>query len=228
MALTHDISGTPIFGHGDLGDIHVLAHRMLDGGRHRQGFEHLGAWLTAREGYGAARGGESRWIHIQWHMLVFEIAVGKWDDAYERFEAHIRPAARGLNEAATDAAAALWRLALAANHEVELPWDDVVMGAKARMQQPCSRFVQLHNILALAGAGDLEAIDAWLGAHRVRCDADRVLSQLGTALRMYAARDFADAAITFATALPHLSVLGGSHGQNELFVALQRRASLVH
>jgi hypothetical protein len=225
MATIIDISGTRIFSHGDLGSAHVAAHRMLDRGCYQQGFRQLGAWLSAHEADGPQPGQESQWIHIQWHMLVFELAVGAWEQAYRRFEAHIRPAARCAKTAATDAPAALWRLALAAEHEVELPWADVVVGAKARMQGPCDRFVQLHNLLALAGAGDVEAIDAWLDTQRVRCEADRVLAQLGWALRLYAAGDFADAASAIASALPGLPSVGGSHAQNELFVALYRCAS---
>jgi hypothetical protein len=31
---THDVSGFGVFSHGDAGQAHVMAHRMLDEGRH--------------------------------------------------------------------------------------------------------------------------------------------------------------------------------------------------
>ena len=74
---SQDVSGFGVFSHGDAGQAHVMAHRMLDEGRHELGHRLLGAWLDGRDGSG------SDWTHLQWHMAVFEIAVGKWDAALD-------------------------------------------------------------------------------------------------------------------------------------------------
>ena len=93
MAAVVDISGYQIFSGSELGKAHVVAHRMLDVDLPDRGRRLLGDWLEGRDGEG------SDWVHIQWHMLVFEIAVGDWDGAHRRYLRHVLPAA--LPEVAT-------------------------------------------------------------------------------------------------------------------------------
>ena len=69
MTVIQDSSGFQIFSDSDIGSAHVTAHRMLDLGRLDRGHQLLGKWLDGRTGRG------SEWVHIQWHMLVFELAV---------------------------------------------------------------------------------------------------------------------------------------------------------
>jgi hypothetical protein len=222
MEATYDISGFCIFSGGAIGAAHTMAHQMLDEGSHREGHRLLGEWLRDREGSG------SDWTHIQWHMLVFELAVGAWSDAYRRYRNHILPVATGT-EAATDAPAALWRLSLAAGRPVELRWDAVRASAMARMHSKRDPYVELHDLLALAGAGDVNGLDdwlhrSWLRSHNPSSDADDTLRDFARALRAYAAGRYAVAARTFPAALAALPRLGGSRAQNELFVAIYRNA----
>jgi hypothetical protein len=219
MEAQKDISGFRIFHRGDVGRAHAIAHRALDEGRLREGYVALGRFLDG------CRGAGSQWVHIQWHMLVFELAVDEWDAAFARFSAHIQPAAEQADMAATDAPAALWRLALASPHDVDLPWDEVHESALSRMGLARDHYVELHDLLALAGARDLSALDRWVRSHRVRCERDRILDDLGRALRFYAAGLYAEAAQRLAIALPSIGRLGGSRAQNELFVDLQRQAA---
>jgi hypothetical protein len=218
MASTYDISGSRIFGEGALGHAHARAHRHLDQGLHERGHRELGAWLERHEGSG------SQWVHLQWHMLVFELAVGAWTDAHRRFLTHVLPAARSAEDAATDGPAALWRLSLSAPRRVELPWSEVHASAVARLDKPRDRYVELHDLLALAGAGDTACLDRWIQRHVVLTDADRVLGGFARALRAYAMRDYVASAEAFRAALPGLSSLGGSRAQNELFVDIYRAA----
>ncbi len=103
---THDVSGFGVFAYGDAGEAHVMAHRMLDDGRHELGHRLLGAWLEGHTGSG------SDWTHLQWHMAVFEIGVGRCKAALARFEKQILPVAALTDDALTDAPAILWRLQL--------------------------------------------------------------------------------------------------------------------
>jgi hypothetical protein len=209
---SHDVSGFGVFSQGDAGQAHVMAHRMLDEGRHELGHRLLGTWLDGRDGSG------SDWTHLQWHMAVFEIAVGKWESALKRFETHILPVATHTYDALTDAPAMLWRLQLAAPGPVTLAWEPVHSTALHRLTHPSSSYVELHCLLALAGAGDVEGLDRWLHGRRATEDPRaKLLTQMGVGLRAFAAGDDELSALVLATAVPRVSELGGSHAQNLLF-----------
>jgi len=209
---SHDLSGFGVFAHGDAGEAHVMAHRMLDEGRHELGHRLLGAWIEGRDGSG------SDWTHIQWHMAVFEIAVGKWGAALKRFERQILPVAANTYDALTDAPAMLWRLQLAAPRPVTLAWEPVHATAVRRLTRPSSPYVELHCLLALAGARDVEGLDRWLRAGPVtRTPRATLLAQMGLGLRAFAADDYELATVVLAAAAPKVSKLGGSHAQNLLF-----------
>jgi hypothetical protein len=209
---SHDVSGFGVFSHGDAGQAHVMAHRMFDEGWHELGHRRLGAWLQGRDGSG------SDWTHIQWHMAIFEIAVGKWEAALARFETHILPVATHTYYALTDAPAMLWRLLLAAPRPVTLAWEPVRATAARRLTRPSRPYVELHCLLTLAGAGDVEGLDRWLHGRPVTQDARAtLLAQMGVGLRAFAAEDYELSAVVLAAAVPKVSELGGSHAQNLLF-----------
>ena len=209
---SHDVSGFGVFSHGDAGHAHVMAHRMLDEGQHELGHRLLGTWLVGHDGSG------SDWTHLQWHMAVFEIAVGNWEAALARFETHILPVAAHTYNALTDAPAMLWRLGLAAPRPVTLAWKPVHATAVHRLTRPSSPYVELHCLLALAGAGDVEGLDRWLHGRRITEDPRaKLLAQMGVGLRAFAADDYELASVVLATAAPKVSNLGGSHAQNLLF-----------
>jgi hypothetical protein len=209
---SRDVSGFGVFSQGDAGQAHVMAHRMLDEGRHELGYRLLGAWLEGRSGNG------SDWTHLQWHMGVFEIAVGKWEAALLRFEKHILPVATRSDDALTDAPAMLWRLQLAAPRPVSLAWEPVRATAARRLTRPNSPYVELHCLLALAGAGDVDGLDRWLRRRHVTEDPPaKLLAQMGIGLRAFAAGDYELSFAVLAAAAPKISALGGSHAQNQLF-----------
>ena len=207
---SRDISGFAVFSHGDAGATHVMAHRMLDESRYELGHRLLGAWLERHEGAG------SDWTHLQWHMAVFEIAVGRWEDALRRFEQEIMPVAAETDDALTDAPALLWRLWLSAPRHVELPWEALRTRAVRNLGRTHSAYVELHCLLALAGARDIEAMDEWLRRHRYH-QKSTLLSQLAVGLRALAAADYCLAANALNDGVPRIAELGGSHAQNLLF-----------
>ena len=71
-----DISGYTVFSRGKAGAAHMMAHRMLDESRIELGHQLL-----------------SEWIHLQFHMAVFDLALNDWGAAYARFMDEILPAA---------------------------------------------------------------------------------------------------------------------------------------
>jgi hypothetical protein len=122
-----DISGYEIFSEGTMGKAHALAHRMLDADQLRLGHRLIGEWLADRNGSG------SDWVHLHFHMAIFELALGEWDNAYARFMKEVLPTASSSADALTDAPALLWRIAITAPEPVVLPWQPLRRTALACM-----------------------------------------------------------------------------------------------
>ena len=215
-----DASGFALFSKGAAGAAHVMAHRMLDEDRCVRGHRLLGAWLERHTGTG------SDWVHLQWHMAVFELALGHWQAAFARFQCHILPAAITSEDALTDAPALLWRLALAARTPIALPWEPLRARALECMRRVSAPYVTLHHLLVLAGAGDLASLDRWLQTHAPRTDScnDALVVRVAVALRAYTACEYGQAASGLAHVTPYISEVGGSRGQNELFKQLAQAA----
>lgn len=210
-----------VFSKGEVGRMHVLAHQLTDQGRYELGHQVLGEWLDGK------KGATSQDVHIHWHMGVFELAVAEWDAAYARFNDFILPAVE-RGEAATDAPAMLWRLKLNAPRPTPLPWEVARQYAAASLEDETDRFIVLHHLLALAGAGNVSNLDRWLHAPTIeREEGGLVLAQLGEGLRAFADEDYRTAATVLDTSMPRLPEIGGSDAQRQLFhriaaVAAQR------
>jgi hypothetical protein len=211
-----DCSGYAMFSHGDLGAMHVMAHRMLDSGDYQAGYVILKAWLSGRNGSG------SKWIHLQWHMAIFEVMLDQASSALARFQQHILPAVVSSDDALTDAPALLWRLSLRAARQTSLPWkpvrDRALQSLKHRSR---SAFVTLHNLLSLAGAGDVDSLDAWIRQAGTGRGVESLVRQFAAALRSLTSGDYTKAAAKLDALVPSVSQIGGSHAQNELFVTLR-------
>jgi hypothetical protein len=212
-----DTSGYTIFSSGDVGAAHAMAHRMLDEGKFELGHALLASWLDGRTGSG------SEWVHLQFHMAVFELELGLWGAAYARFVEHLLPAAVS-GEALTDAPATAWRLALSDNFGGFVPWGEVRAAAARRLAHLDDPYVELHHVLAFAGADDLHNLESWIESRerRARSRADRLVLRFGRAMAAYASGDVAAAATGLAEVVPYVSEIGGSRAQNELFGQLEQ------
>lgn len=214
-----DVSGFPVFADGDLGRAHVLAHELLDAGRHHEGRRRLGTWLEGQQGSG------SRWVHLQWHMAIFEIATGALDAPLDRYRTHILPAVYS-GDALTDAPSLLWRLNLAGVATEESDWKPVRDVALAHLRQQEDPYIEVHNLLALGVAGDIRNLDGWLGAPEApeHLPCYQIVRLIGQGLRSFAGGDFTAAGRALRLGARAVSWLGGSHGQNTLFEQLRDEA----
>ena len=215
-----DRSGFRYFQEGLIGEAHAFAHEMLDEGRVYEGYRRLGEFLAAH----ATEGGP-KWVHIHWHMAVFEIGVGRVRDALERARERILPFV-SAGQALTDGPSILWRLYMAGVPHEELEWAAVRRAAIASQEASPSAYVVVHNLLAFAGAGDTESIDRWLDTAHEQADPreEQVLLQLAWSLRLYANHDWSQSARLIEPILQSIGKLGGSHAQNEIFYDLRAAA----
>lgn len=211
-----DAAGYEIFSRGESGAAHAFAHRMFDNGSIETGRRGLEAWLAGRRGSG------SEWLHLHFHLALFELESGDWQRAYQRFEIEILPAATSGAEALTDAPGLLWRLAITAPAAVDLPWRPLQRTALANLHRGRHPFVQLHNLLALAGAGDVAGIRRYFEASAAARPApgERQLRQCAPALQALAAGSWRQAGQLLYAVMPEISSIGGSGAQNRLFEQL--------
>jgi hypothetical protein len=210
-AIAVDASGYEIFSSGDQGTAHVLAHHMVDTNQYELGRQLLGSWLDGHTGSG------SQWVHLQFHMAVFELATGHWQAAHRRYLDHVLPTAESSEDALTDAPALLWRLALSASEDTELEWEPLRQTALERMQRPSDPFTELHNLLALAGAGDLKNLDTYTNSYSGDSFRMHLVCKLATALSAYVKGHYRRAADLLWRLLPRIPEIGGSRAQIQLF-----------
>lgn len=203
-----DASGYIVFGDGRLGALHVFAHRCHDEGELGLGARALHMFLA-----GARRSNDPRVVHLHWHLAVMEVLLGRWSSSRTRLLRRVLPAVPG-GTARTDGPSGLWYLSLFAPRPVALPWTSVAKVARAHLGE-ARTWLAAHDALALAGARDVAALDAWL-AHRNTGEAG-VLLLLGRGLRAFAAGDEWEAARWLSRARPKLADLGGSWAQRTLF-----------
>jgi hypothetical protein len=109
---------------------------------------------------------------------------------------------------------------------VEIPWEPVREAAIEGLRAPSSPYVELHHLLALAGAGDGSSISRWRSARTrdVASLSDHVLTRMAEGLGSFVAQDYSRAAVTLAATALQVSRLGGSRAQNELFELISQEA----
>jgi hypothetical protein len=159
---------------------------------------------------------------MQFHMALFELELGDWQAAYARFWREILPTAATTEDALTDAPGLLWRLQMTAPEGVVLPWQPLRRTALRAMTNCTSEFVQIHNLLALAGAGDSRSLErGWI---RYRESAHgRLTRRFSRACIAIAAGAFQQASKQLQAIQSDLAQLDGSHAQLQLFEQLIRR-----
>jgi hypothetical protein len=214
---TLDASGHAVFSRGELGSVHVEAHRTLDEGRLEEGHRTLRAWLATHSGTG------SDWVHLHFHAAIFELALDQWDAACNRFLDHILVAATTTDDALTDAPALLWRIALSAHRPVTLPWQPLRQRALLRIHQTQDTFIQIHNLLALAGAGDLVALEQWLARRTgvAESQTEPLSEKIALTLHALVRGAFKESAERLQTIRPQLPQIGGSKAQLQLFEQIE-------
>ena len=84
---------------------HSVAHVYFERGDARTGADVLGTWLQGFDNPA------SSYVHLSWHLALFELALGQYEQALARYERDIRPSvvAKSMPTLA-DSASFLWRV----------------------------------------------------------------------------------------------------------------------
>ena len=199
--------------------IHAVAHVMDMQGRYVEGAE----WMSQWHGDWAEGNGFSG--HLGWHHSLFALESLDTDQALRHFDAHLQSGSEQITLQRLDASSLLWRLHLL-DVKVGSRW--AVLAAGWDLTEHAAGaypFNDLHALLALIGAGDLERAQGW--AKQVSMHAERsggsnravardVSAPLMRGMIAFARSRFDEAIEILYPVRALASRFGGSHAQRDL------------
>lgn len=199
--------------------IHAVAHVMEMQGRHHEGGTWMASWKKDwTDGNGFAG-------HLGWHQALFALETLDHVAALALFDAHLPSVPEQMTLQRLDGASLLWRLHLL-EAEVGDRWQALAAGwDRSDEAAGLYPFNDLHALLALLGAGDLEGARAWI--RRVDACASQsggsnrsVSRQVGMPLMRgtlaYAEGRYDEAVGLLYPVRALASRVGGSHAQRDL------------
>ena len=196
---------------------HSVTHSYFEMGDAVNGGRWLGDWLDGFDRRAAYN------THLSWHLALFELALGKYSQALDLYETHIRPGVQARNLAnLQDASSLLWRLQIYSGEEPGKPWDEVRDMALPAADGPGAAFRDCHAALAFAGAGDAEATQRMVDRLTAQGEKGDDLSRemtlpIARGAAAFVAGDYDEAADLMGPTYPVLARIGGSHAQREVF-----------
>jgi tetratricopeptide (TPR) repeat protein len=196
---------------------HSATHVYFERGDASSGEDFLGGWLA---GFDAPA---TSYVHLSWHLALFELAQGKYRQTLDRYENYIRPSVLAQSRATlNDSASLLWRLQVYSGMPPPAPWPEVVTLAAPATERPGDAFRDAHAALAFAGSGDHDSMRRMLDRlGRAAKDGDsfirEVVLPLAQGIDAFAQGNYARAVELFEPVAPQLTRIGGSHAQREVF-----------
>ena len=199
--------------------VHAVAHVMEMQGRHEEG----SAWMLRCRPEWSAGNGFS--VHLGWHQALFALERLDSNAALALFDEHMAAAKTQVTLERVDTASLLWRLQLL-GVDVGPRWRELVAVWNPEAASAGHyAFNDLHVLLALLGAEELERAGAWLNTVAARAEAaegaNREMTRdVGLPL-MRGMLAFASGRHDEAIALMHpvralAHRFGGSHAQRDL------------
>jgi tetratricopeptide (TPR) repeat protein len=200
---------------------HSVAHVYFERGDAVAGRDFLGTWLAGFDCPASA------YVHLSWHLALFELALGQYQSAIARYEQDIRPSVVAKSMATLpDSASFLWRVQLysgtPSSHPAAPPWEDARALATPMVANPGFAFVVAHAALALAASDDQDGLTMLMdrlqgtAAQGDRCTREMVVP-LVRGIAAFAQGQYATSAQVLEPLYPQLVRMGGSHAQREVF-----------
>ena len=196
---------------------HSVTHSYFEWGDAATGGGFLGNWL---EGFDPRA---TYHVHLSWHQALFELALGRYQEALQLYEDWIRPTAVERNiSGLSDSASLLWRLQIYGREAPPVPWTEVKEQAAPAATRPGPAFRDAHAALAFAASGDREMMEQMI--QRLHTDAEKgsvfakeIILPLAQGIDAFAQEDYAEAVAWLEPVFPQLTRIGGSHAQREVF-----------
>jgi hypothetical protein len=191
---------------------HPITHVYFESGNHAKGLAWLDGWLPDTDQDAMFRG------HLVWHAALHHLALGDGEGALARY-----PQCGGsvYGGRLIDGPSLLWRCQLLgyvpSGTDPEAPAVGTL--AASLVDGVPFTFIGAHAALALATAGDADALRR-LAHNAAGFDvpgAAEILPDLANGLAAYVEGDHDRAATALLRLEPHISRIGGSHAQREVF-----------
>ncbi len=207
---------------GDLWAAHAVAHVLEMQGRRGEGI----SWIASLEQHW--EGGNNLAHHLWWHRALYHLERQEWPAVLALYDNRFRNLASPVTQAAPDlyidvqnAASMLFRLGL---HEVHVGdrWVELADKAEARIGDHLNPFTLPHWAMALAATRRWDAGARLLAA--LAADpaplAHDVARRVCDAVLRHGHGDFAGAVAAMRPILTRMSLLGGSHAQQDVLEQL--------
>jgi tetratricopeptide (TPR) repeat protein len=200
---------------------HSVAHVYFERGDAAAGADFLRNWLN---GFDCPA---SSYVHLSWHLAVFELALGQYQRAIERYEEDIRPYVVAKSIATLpDSASFVWWVQMYSGDQPSPPltplWDEVRTLATPMAEQPGFAFQVAHAALALAASNDQDALTTMMDHLQSTAEQGDAFSRdmvvpLVQGIVEFAQGEYAKSAQLLEPVCPQLVRIGGSHAQREVF-----------
>jgi tetratricopeptide (TPR) repeat protein len=203
----------------DIWALHAVAHVLEMQCRHDEGRKLLnqpfGTWFDRNPFKD----------HLWWHSALFSLESGDIDRVLKLYDREVRVDEKGFYLDVQNAASLLKRLELV-GVDVGVRWDELADLAQSRFGDHVMPFTDAHFMLALIGAGRLDAARDYLASLRNFAGATdnqvadvtrKINIPLCEALLAYGERDYGDAADGLYTMRDDLYPMGASYAQHDIF-----------
>lgn len=196
---------------------HSVGHVYFETNRNEEGAAFLGSWLDDYDRRAAYR------VHLSWHQALFELAMGRYNQALSWYQTDIRPSVQEKKYAAlADSASLIWRMHIYGDTVPHAPWEELIELAAPAAANPGPSFRDAHAALAFTAAGD-QAMFAKLvdGLQAMANKGDSCAKEatlpLVKGIGAFGEGDYAEAVRLMEPVHPQLTRIGGSHAQRQVF-----------
>ena len=196
---------------------HSVAHVFYEMSQDDEGGAFLSSWLEDYDRRSTYR------VHLSWHQALFELAMGRYNQALSWYEQDIRPAVQELKYAAlADSASLVWRMKIYGDVSPQAPWGELIELAAPAANRPGPSFRDAHAALAFTAAGDDESFGMLVDGLQAMADAGDATAKEATlplirGIGAFGRGEYDEAVRLMEPVYPQLTRVGGSHAQRLVF-----------
>jgi hypothetical protein len=189
---------------------HIRAHVYYEAGERAAGLAYLQDWWRDYPKESLLH------CHVTWHIALWQLALGRRDEAWRLYRAHLRPGASTGPPINTlsDCASFLLRAEMAGEPRENELWGELSRYATHWFPAPGIAFADVHGALAHAFAGDGPALARIV--ERAKGPARDLVAPLARAFAAFSRSDWAAAGGELAAIMSSHERIGGSRAQRDL------------